>query len=457
MKLGFYGATGTVTGSKYLVETQGARVLIDCGLFQGYKQLRLRNWAPMPFDPASLDAVMLTHAHVDHSGYLPLLIKNGFSGPVYCTSATADLCAIMLPDSGRLHEEDAERANRKGYSKHKPALPLYTEADARRALDSLCPCDFGQDVQVGPGLTARFAPAGHILGSATLRLSDGHTSLGFTGDLGRAHDLIMRPPAAMSEVDWLVVESTYGDRRHESADPLAELAEVLNRTAARGGTTIVPAFAVGRTQALLQAIALLKADGRIADQIPVYLNSPMAIDVTLLYQRHHEEHRLDPAGCERMCRTARFVRSVDESMALEDNKMPKIIIAGSGMATGGRVVHHLKTHLPDPRHTILFSGYQAGGTRGAKLLDGVESLRMFGEDIPVQAEIVALSNLSAHADYVEMLDWLRTLPRPPRGLFVTHGEPTAADALRSRIQHQLSWHAEVPEYRDQVVLGESRP
>lgn len=452
MRLGFFGATGTVTGSKYLLETGRARVLVDCGLFQGYKQLRLRNWAPLPFEPQDLDAVLLTHAHLDHSGYLPLLIKNGYRGPVYCTQATADLLAILLPDSGHLHEEDANRANRRGYSKHEPALPLYTEADAHRALDSLQPREFGQDFPAAPGLNAHFSPAGHILGSACLRLEAEGRSVGFTGDLGRPNDLIMRPPEPIAAVDWLVVESTYGDRRHHDTDPVADLGEVIKRTSARGGTTIVPAFAVGRTQALLQAVQLLKGDRRIPDLLPVFLNSPMAIDVTRLYHQHRREHRLDDAACARMCRAAKFVNSVEESKGLEDIKGPKLIIAGSGMATGGRVVHHLRQYLPDPRSTVLFTGYQAGGTRGAHLLGGAKGIRMFGEDIPVQAEIITLSNLSAHADYQEMLDWLALLPRAPRGVYVTHGEPDAADALRARIQHQFGWTVKVPEYRDQIEL-----
>lgn len=452
MKIGFYGATDTVTGSKYLVETTQARALVDCGLFQGYKKLRLRNWSTPPFDADSLDAVLLTHAHLDHSGYLPLLIKNGYTGPVYCTQGTADLCGILLPDSGRLQEDDAERANRKGYSKHKPALPLYTEADAYRALDQLQTREFDQDFVAAPGLTARFSPAGHILGSATLRLDDGRCSLGFTGDLGRTDDLIMRPPAIMQDVDWLVLESTYGDRRHPNTDPVADLGEILTSTAARGGSVIVPAFAVGRTQALLQAVQLLKADGRAPDLLPVYLNSPMAIDVTRVYHQHRHEHRLDDQACHRMCLAAKFINSVEESKRLNELNGPKLIIAGSGMATGGRVVHHLRQYLSDPNSTILFTGYQAGGTRGAALMNGAQSIRMFREDIPVRARIASLSNLSAHADYQEMLDWLAQLGRAPRGVFVTHGEPAAADALRARIEQQLGWSAQVPDYCENIEL-----
>ncbi len=427
-------------------------MLVDCGLFQGYKQFRLRNWAPMPFPVRELDAVILTHAHLDHSGYLPLLIKNGFSGPVYCTAGTADLCGIMLPDSGRIHEEDAARANRRGYSKHKPALPLYTEADAMLALEYLEPRAFSERFQVAGDLSAQFSPAGHILGSATLRLDNKKASIGFTGDLGRPNDLVMRPPDTMEAVDWLVVESTYGDRRHSDSDPVAELGEVLKRTKKRGGTVIVPAFAVGRTQSLLQALQLLKADGRIPKDYPAFLNSPMAIDVTRLYRRHCSEHRLDDDACYRMCHAAKFINSIEESIQLGANTSPKLIIAGSGMATGGRVVHHLREYLPDARSTILFTGYQAGGTRGEALLRGSETIRIFGEDVPVKAEVAALSNLSAHVDYVEMIEWLKTLPSAPRRVFVTHGEPAAADGLRAMIERTLGWEAQVPDYRDNVEL-----
>lgn len=452
MDLRFLGAAGTVTGSKYLLTHRGHRVLVDCGLFQGFKQLRLRNWQPLPFAVHELEAVLLTHAHLDHSGYLPLLVRNGFRGRIYCTQATYELCRILLADSGRLQEEEAEYANRHSYSKHSPALPLYTEKDAMRALDYFEPRELHEVFTPAPGLQAELLLAGHILGSAMVRLRwDGHSAL-FTGDLGRPQDTIMRAPEAVAEAEWVVVESTYGNRRHDPADPMAELGAVIRRTTARGGAVIIPSFAVGRTQSLLYAIQQLKADGQIAHDLPVYLNSPMAVDVTAVYRRHHDEHRLDAEQCRAMCTAAHIVNTVEESRRLNERKGPMVIIAGSGMATGGRVVHHLKAFAPDARNTILFVGFQAGGTRGAALLGGAKSIKVHGEYVAVRAEVATISNLSAHADYSETLDWLAQMQRPPRQIFVTHGEPEAADALRSHISERFGWTVSVPEYLESVTL-----
>ncbi len=452
MDIQFLGAAGTVTGSKYLVRAGNTRVLVDCGLFQGFKPLRLRNWDKPPVDPGMIGAVVLTHAHIDHSGYLPVLIKKGFHGRVYCTEATADLCRILLPDSARLAEEDADRANRLGYSKHHPALPLYTERDAEVALRHLVTVPWGQDFEPVPGLRASFARAGHILGAATVRLSTGRIALAFSGDLGREHDTIMRPPEPMKRADFLVVESTYGDRRHENHDPDAKLGEVVNRTLKRGGTVVIPAFAVGRTQALLLAIARLKAKQKIPAATPVFLNSPMAEDATDLYRRHRSEHRLSESECAEMCKAARIVNSVDESKALNLSREPKIIVAGSGMATGGRVVHHIAAFGPHPENAIVFAGFQAGGTRGAAMVAGAEEVKIHGNYVPIRAEIVALGNLSAHADCDEIMAWLKQLDRAPRRTFVTHGEPIAADALRLRIQDELGWDVRIPEHLEQVEL-----
>jgi metallo-beta-lactamase family protein len=452
MELQFLGATGTVTGSKYLLRHAGATLLVDCGLFQGYKQLRLRNWAPLPVAASAIDAVVLTHAHIDHSGYVPLLAKQGFKGKVYCTEATYELCRLLLPDSGHLQEEEAQYANRHGFSKHRPALPLYTRQDAERCLRQFAPQPMRADWQPVPGLRVNLAPSGHMLGSAFVRVDDGQTSILFSGDIGRPNDLVLAAPSRVDGADFLVVESTYGDRQHEASDPLAKLGEVINRTAARGGVVLIPAFAVGRAQNLMYAIHLLKERG-VIHHLPVYLNSPMAADATQVYHRHRAEHRLTPAQCEAMCHAATIVNTPDESRALNNKRGPMVIIAASGMATGGRVVHHLKAFAPDRRNTVLFAGFQAGGTRGAAIVGGATSVRIHGEDIPVRAEVDSLDNFSAHADAAEIVQWMRGFAKAPRQTFITHGEPAAADAMRQRIEHELRWPCHVPDYLESVSLG----
>jgi metallo-beta-lactamase family protein len=449
------GATGTVTGSKYLV-TGESRVLVDCGLFQGYKQLRLRNWSAPPFDPASLEAVVLTHAHIDHSGYLPLLVKRGFRGRIHCSHATAHLCAILLPDSAHLQEEEAENANRYGYSKHKPALPLYTRPDAEAALKRLAPVEFDRDFAPARGLRAMLRRAGHILGASIVELREGRRTLAFSGDLGRPHDPLMNPPAAIDGTDVLVLESTYGDRRHPATDPAAEIAAIVSRTAARGGVVVVPAFAVGRAQALLLYLHRLKASGAIPASMPVYVDSPMATDVTQAYLAHAEEHRLDRAECRALASAARFVATPGESRALDQSSRPMVIIAGSGMATGGRVLHHLKRFAPDPRNTILFTGFQAGGTRGDSLVRGASEVKIHGAYVPVRAEVCNLETLSAHADYEEILEWLAAMRASPGRIYVTHGEPGAADALRKRVAERFGWECQVPDYLEEIDVGEMR-
>lgn len=451
MTIQFLGATSTVTGSKYLIHAAGKQVLVDCGLFQGFKQLRLRNWGQFPVDPKSIDAVVLTHAHLDHSGYLPLLVKNGYKGPIFCTAATADLCGILLPDSGHLQEEDARYANRRGFSKHRPALPLYTEEDAKRCLSQLRPVEFAQSIKIAPGVDMRLLLAGHILGAAMIEMRCEGRILLFSGDLGRPNDLVMQPPARVEHADFLVIESTYGNRRHDMKDPLDVLADVITRTVARQGVVIIPAFAVGRAQTLLYAIHLLKIARRIPD-VPVYLNSPMAVDATNIYHRHRTEHRLTEEQCKSMCTTAKFVNSVEESKALNNKRGPMILISASGMLTGGRVLHHLKAFAPDARNTILLSGFQSGGTRGAALAAGAETVKIHGEQVPIRAEVATLSNLSAHADYVEMLDWLGHFSGPPKQTFITHGEPAAADALRRSIEEKLKWQCTIPDYLERASL-----
>jgi len=451
VRIQFLGATATVTGSKYLVSAGNRRVLVDCGLFQGLKPLRLRNWEPPPVDPRQVEAIVLTHAHIDHSGYLPLFVKRGFAGRVYCTPATRDLCEILLPDSGHLQEEEAEYANRKGFSKHSPALPLYTRRDADACLPSLSPVDYDREVSLGNGLRFRFLPAGHILGAAMISVRCDATSLLFSGDLGRPSDLVIKAPALVDHADYLVVESTYGDRLHDAADPKLKLAEIINRTSGRGGTVVIPAFAVGRAQELMYCIHLLKQERAIPD-IPVFLNSPMAADTTQLFDRYQGEHRLTPEQCSAMSKAAHVVNSVEESKWLNTRSFPMVIISASGMATGGRVLHHLRAFAPEPRNTILFTGFQAAGTRGADMLAGARMVKIHGQSVPVRAEVGVISNLSAHADYAEILAWLSHFAQPPRRTFITHGEPVAAEALRHRIEEHMRWNCRVPEYLEAVEL-----
>ncbi|MEO8202520.1 MAG: MBL fold metallo-hydrolase [Betaproteobacteria bacterium] len=453
MQLTFFGATGTVTGSRYLVRSGGGTVLIDCGLFQGPKALRLRNWQPPAFDPARLDAVALTHAHLDHSGYLPLLVRNGFRGSVYCTRATFDLCKLLLPDSGYLQEQQAEYANRRGFSRHKPALPLYTADDAVRALRHFMPLDYDEPTTLGRAASVRFLPAGHILGASIVEFKsepEGRRAV-FSGDLGRMGDPVMREPTRISHADYLVVESTYGNRLHPQLDPEQELAGHLERATGRGGVAVVPTFAVGRAQTLLHLIARIKARGGLRD-VPVYLNSPMAIDATRIFERYRTEHRLTEDECREACSVAVMVNTPQESIALNQKRGPMIILSASGMATGGRVLHHLEAFAPDPKNLILFAGFQAAGTRGAAMIAGAESVKIHGQYVPVRAEVVNLSSLSAHADYAGILEWLRGFEHAPQRIFITHGEPAASDELRRRIAETLGWECEVPEYHQSEEL-----
>ena len=450
MNLSFLGAAGTVTGSKYLLEVAGRRLLIDCGLFQGYKQLRLQNWAPLPIEPATLDAVLLSHAHIDHSGYLPLLVKNGYGGRVWCTPATAALCRLLLPDSGHLQEQDAQYANRKGYSKHHPALPLYDKQDAIDALPALESVAFGEWFEPCVGVRVRFRPAGHILGAASVEIEAAGQRLLLSGDLGQMGDPIMHDPQPPPAVDYLVVESTYGDRLHPAIDPAQALAEVVNRTAGRGGMVLIPAFAVGRTQTLLYHLHQLKQQGAIPD-LPVFLDSPMAIDASELLCRFAGENKLTAAQARAVCATAHYVREREESIALNARTHPMIIISASGMATGGRVLHHLKARAGNARNTILFTGYQAGGTRGAALLGGAREIKIHGRYVPVAAQVENIPAMSAHADWQGILAWLGNIPAPKRA-FITHGEPQAADALRLHLHERLGWQAEVPAQGERVQL-----
>jgi metallo-beta-lactamase family protein len=436
------GGAGTVTGSKHLIETNGQRILIDCGLFQGLKVLRERNWAPFSIPPQSIDAVVLTHAHLDHSGYLPKLVRDGFKAPIYCSAATGDLCDILLKDSAHIAEKDAEYSNRKGFSRHKPALPLYTMRDAERALKQRKPTPFANKVAIGNGVELTLRRAGHILGAATAELRMGEQTIVFSGDVGRYDDVFMPDPEPIAAADYVVVESTYGNRLHPKHDPMEALGAVIERTVRRGGTVVIPAFAVGRTQVLLYHLWMLKEAGRLSS-VPVFLDSPMAISATDLLCAHMDDHRFTTEACNASCAVATYVRGVEESKAITSNPMPKVVIAGSGMATGGRVLHHIKAFGPETKNTILFAGYQAVGTRGARLLAGERELKMFGQWVPIGAEIANLPELSAHADADELMRWLRGFQEPPRRLFIVHGEPEASDALRTRVERELKWDAAV--------------
>ena len=450
--LHFHGAVGTVTGSRFLLQHGSERYLIDCGLFQGLKESRLRNWATPGFEPGSLNAVLLTHAHLDHSGYLPVLTRQGFTGPILATPATFDLCRYLLPDSGFIQEKDAAQANRYGYSRHDPALPLYTQTEANLCLQQFTTVPFHQRQILSKRTAVTFSRAGHIPGAASILVETGSCRVLFSGDLGRTSCSTMPPPDPPSAADVVVIESTYGDRVHDPADVEEQLAAIIRTTLGRGGTLLVPAFAVGRTQLLLHHInRLIKA--RRIPRVPVFLDSPLGINATEVFANYPDDHSLTEAEVEAACALPRYVRDPEESRRLDHDTMPKIIIAGSGMATGGRVLHHLKVYLGDPRHTILFSGYQAGGTRGEQLLNGAEQVRIHGEDWPVRASVENLDMLSAHADSDELLEWLGQLPRAPKAVFVVHGESRAAAALAERVQQELRWPAILPDPEQEYELA----
>ncbi len=452
MRLRFLGAAETVTGSRFLVEANDQTVLVDCGLFQGIKRLRLMNWEPFPFPPADIGAVLVTHAHIDHSGYLPALVRDGFAGPIHCSRATADLLELVLLDSAHLQEEDARFANRHRTSRHDPAKPLYTTEDAERALERIRPVEFDENVECLPGIRCSFRPNGHILGSSTVRVAADGTSILFTGDVGRPSERVMQPPMAPPAADIVVTESTYGNRLHADADPASELADVVRRTLGRGGSVVIPSFAVGRAQTVLTLLADLMADGSIPE-VPVHLNSPMSISATEIFVRHHDLHRLSAAECERLRSGVEFVRTVEESKLLTSSRGPRIVVTASGMATGGRVLHHLRHLAPDHRNSIVFVGYQAAGTRGDSLVSGAREIKIFGDYVPVRAEVVSIGGLSAHADRDELIAWLGSGELDPRHAFVVHGEPAAADAFRRTIVDRLGWAASVPVLGEVVDLG----
>ena len=442
----FLGGASTVTGSKYLVRHNGHSMLVDCGLFQGYKQLRQRNWHPLPLTPHQIDAVVLSHAHLDHSGYLPLLARDGYTKAIHATTGTRDLCAILLPDSGHLQEEDAAFLNRHQLSQHAPALPLYTRLDAQHCMKQFRTHAFHKAFEPIPGWRVTFTPAGHILGAASVLLEVGGRRIVFSGDLGRPDDVLMCPPAAPPQADTVLVESTYGDRRHADTNLLDELRPALRRLAKRGGVAVVPVFAVGRAQSVLHAIQQLKAQGELPSALPVFLDSPMAVSTTGLFERFPHEHRLSAEQLQALTHSATMVATSDESKALARRHGPMVILSASGMATGGRVLHHLALYAGEQRNMVIITGHQAPGTRGARLANGEKTIRIHGQDVAVRAEVVQLTSASAHADAEQTLAWLRSMGQAPEQVYVVHGEMQAADMLRQRIEHELRWRASVPEH-----------
>lgn len=456
-RISFLGATQTVTGSRHLLEIDGKKMLIDCGMFQGIKKNRLRNWEPFPVPAADIDYVFLTHAHLDHSGFLPRLCKEGFSGPVYCTPATADIAAIILRDSAHLQEEDALWANKKGFSKHKPALPLYTTEDAEEAIARFSPVQYGDDLFISDSVRVKFKDAGHILGSSIIdfkrNIGKESRKIVFSGDLGRPKKIILKEPTQAYDVDYLIIESTYGNRLHQDSSVFEDLARVINESINRRGVLLIPAFSVGRTQTLLFVIRELEEKGLIPS-IPVFMDSPMAINVTNIFNARIADQNiitrvLKLEGKEIYTpKHLKICRSRDESKAINAVKGPGIILSASGMATGGRILHHLVQRLPSTKNTMLFIGYQATGTRGRAILDGKEEIKIHGSYVPVNAHIETLHGFSGHADYNEILAWLMGFNAPPTKTFVVHGEEDASTALAQKIRDTLGWDVVVPSFED---------
>ena len=447
----FLGAAQTVTGSKYLLTFNGRSILIDCGLFQGLKALRLQNWEPLPIDASKIDAVLLTHAHLDHSGYIPRLIKEGFRGKIYCTEGTKALAEILLPDTGFLQEEEAEYLNRKKISKHSPALPLYSRAEGEAALNFFETKPFGENFEPISGFRCCFLYVGHILGAASLVISVGNRTIGFSGDVGRPNDAVFYPPASLPPLDYLILESTYGDRLHPTTAPMHELGSIIRSVFENKGVVLIPAFTVGRVQTLLYFLTQLRRQKRIPD-CPLYLNSPMANRVTEAFIKFRSLHKLSEEECTEILRSIRVIQSAEESKALNKKKGPMLIISASGMATGGRILYHLKAFASDPRNAIILTGFQAKGTRGEALLNGANEIKIHGQMVPVKAQVHSLENLSAHADYLEIQAWLSECHLNPKKVFLTHGELEAVQAMGHHLNEKLHWNCIVPGPLQQVRL-----
>lgn len=446
MNIVFLGGAETVTGSKYLVETKSTKILIDCGLFQGYKWLRKRNREPLPLDAKNIDGLVLTHAHLDHSGFIPALYQNGFRKKVFTHPSTIALCSILLPDSGHIQEEDANFYTKYKLSKHKKPQPIYTKEVAQKCLSIFKPIDYDEEFQIGD-ISIRLQDAGHILGAASVIISAEGKTVCFSGDIGRPNDIFMHPPKPLPSVDLLILESTYGDRRHKLQDPFTQLADVINSAVKKGGAILIPSFAVGRAQALQYMLAVLIEEGLIP-KLPIFVDSPMAIKVSDIYCQYSEQHRLNKEQCDLMERMNTYVRSTEDSKALADLIMPHIIIAGSGMATGGRVLHHMKRMLNDDRNTLLFSGFLAGGTRGAKLIRGDDHVKIHGQWIPVKANIEVMDGLSAHADFVEITDWLgKSFLEKGTKIKLVHGDPEALEGMCDHLKQNTNYNVEIASYK----------
>jgi len=448
LKITFLGAVQEVTGSKFLIQNNKTKILVDCGLFQGSKKLTTHNWDTFPIEPSSIDAIILTHAHIDHTGYIPLLVKNGFTGKIYCSQATYALCAILLLDSGHLHEERAKK-NKKIGRPH--GYPLYTVIDADYSLQFFQTVDYDKVMSIGKNVTFTLTRSGHILGSAFITLSDGKKTITFSGDIGRPNQLILKSPPHIKQTDFLVLESTYGNKLHAENDPITFLGKIVNETVAKGGTLIIPAFAVGRTQIILYCLYQLKKNKSIAD-IPIFLDSPMAIRVTNLFCNYRNEYKLSPQLCEDIFNVATYTSTPADSKHLYRIKEPLIIIAGSGMATGGRMLEHLKNFVSNAKNTILFVGFQVKGSYGRELINGTKKIKIDNQWYKVHAEIRSIKSLSAHADYNEILQWLGYFESPPKKVFITHGEIEASRALKKKIEKHFGWSVVIPKYLESFDL-----